>query len=195
MPGTGPFTVNAQRITTGVRLYFQSRDWQVAGRKIELVAEDDQGDPQVSLTQTQKLVERDRIHTLIEYLTTAVDVRGPRLCHAAEIADPRGVGLERVGPSRVAAAVAVHVPQLHLVLRNRQVAGRVDVPAGQPPQGRARWRATFGGALEPAFAYKTTFEKLGGRIVAEIKPPVATVDWAPWVAQIGRAVAEADNRW
>jgi len=57
MPGTGPFTVNAQRITTGVRLYFQSKDWQVAGRKIELVAEDDQGDPQVSLTQTQKLVE------------------------------------------------------------------------------------------------------------------------------------------
>ncbi len=45
MPGTGPFTVNAERITTGVRVYFQGKDWQVAGRKIELTIEDDQGEP------------------------------------------------------------------------------------------------------------------------------------------------------
>ena len=47
MPGTGPFTVNAQRITTGVRALFQTKEWQVAGRKIELLTEDDQGQPPV----------------------------------------------------------------------------------------------------------------------------------------------------
>ena len=61
MPASGPFTVNAQRITTGVRQFFETKGWQVAGRKIELVAEDDQGEPQTSLTKAQKLVERDRI--------------------------------------------------------------------------------------------------------------------------------------
>jgi branched-chain amino acid transport system substrate-binding protein len=191
MPGTGPFTVNAQRITTGVRLYFQSKDWQVAGRKIELVAEDDQGDPQVSLTKTQKLVERDRIHTLIGYLTT------PSTYAARDYVTRQKLPTLAVSASN--GLVHPGSPQRSPYMFRSYISyygiGK-SLAEWMYRQGNHRKvvlvASNFGGALEPAFAYKTTFEKLGGRIVAEIKPPVASVDWAPWVAQIGRAVAEAD---
>jgi len=43
----------------------------------------------------------------------------------------------------------------------------------------------FGGAQEPAFAFKHTFQKLGGQVLAEPKPPLGTADWGPWVTQAG----------
>ncbi len=50
----------------------------------------------------------------------------------------------------------------------------------------------FGGALEPAFAFKYTFQKLGGQVTTEIRPPLGTADWGPWIAQVGGAASGAD---
>jgi len=52
--------------------------------------------------------------------------------------------------------------------------------------------SNFGGALEPAFAFTTTFQKLGGQIVIQIRPPLATVDWSPWLSQVAAAMPNAD---
>jgi branched-chain amino acid transport system substrate-binding protein len=191
MPGTGPFTVNAQRITTGVRTFFQTKEWQVAGRKIELLTEDDQGQPQVSLTKAQKLVEQDKVHALIGFLTTP-----------STYAVRDYVTRQKMPTLAVSASTGLIHPgsaqRSPYIFRSYISYYGVGKSLAEWMYGKGGHRkvvlvaSNFGGALEPAFAFKTTFVKLGGQIVAEIKPPVATVDWAPWVAQIARAVGEAD---
>ena len=191
MPGTGPFTVNAERITTGVRVFFQSKDWQVAGRKIELVTEDDQGEPQVSLTKAQKLVERDKINALIGFLTTpstyaARDYVTKQKMPTIAVSASNGLvhpGSPQRSPYMFRSYISYYGIGKSLADWTFRKAGHKRVILVS---------SNFAGALEPAFAFKTTFTKLGGQIVSEIKPPVGTVDWAPWVAQIGRDVAGAD---
>ena len=191
MPGTGPFTVNAERVTTGVRLFLQSKDWRVAGRKIELLAEDDQGDPQISLTKAQKLVERDHVQALIGFLTTpstyaardyVTTHRMPTLVVSASngLVHP---GSPQRSPYMFRSYISYYGIGKALAEWMYRTGGHRKVVLVS---------SNFGGALEPAFAFKTTFVKLGGRVVSEIKPPVATIDWGPWVAQIARVVGDAD---
>jgi branched-chain amino acid transport system substrate-binding protein len=191
MPASGPFTVNAQRITTGVRQFFETKGWQVAGRKIELVAEDDQGEPQTSLTKAQKLVERDRINALIGFLTT------PSTYAARDYVTRQKMPTLAVSSSTglVAPGSPQRSPYMFRTYISYYGIGKA-LADWMYRKGNFRKvvlvASNFGGALEPAFAYKTTFTQLGGQIVTEIKPPVATVDWAPWVAQVGRAIPGAD---
>lgn len=191
MPASGPFTVNAQRITTGVRQFFETKGWQVAGRKIELLTEDDQGEPQTSLTKAQKLVERDRINALIGFLTT------PSTYAARDYVTRQKMPTLAVSAST--GLVAPGSPQRSPYMFRTYISYYgVGKALAEWMYRKGSFRkvvlvaSNFGGAIEPAFAYKTAFTTLGGQVVAEVKPPVATVDWAPWVAQIGRAVAGAD---
>src|ERR1700722_2083985 len=45
----------------GMNLYFDEIGWQAGGRKIELIKEDDQFNPQVGLQKIRKLVESDQV--------------------------------------------------------------------------------------------------------------------------------------
>jgi len=49
---------------TGIELYLQEIGYQVAGRKIELLVEDDEANPATGLTKTRKLVEKDGVHIM-----------------------------------------------------------------------------------------------------------------------------------
>lgn len=191
MPGSGPFTVNGQRVTTAVRLFFESKGWQVAGRKIELVREDTEGKPDVGLTKTQKLVERDRVHALIAFITT------PGTYAARDY-----ITAQKIPAVVVSGATALVHPGSPMrspyIFRSYMSLYGTGKALAEWMHGKGGYRkvvlvaSNFGGALEPAFAFKTAFGKLGGQVVTEIKPPVGTVDWGPWISQIGAAAANAD---
>ena len=48
-----------------MNLYFDSIDWTVAGRKIEIIKEDDQFNPQIGLQKAKKLIESDNVDLVI----------------------------------------------------------------------------------------------------------------------------------
>ncbi len=62
---TGGLAYAGENNLNGMNLYFDSIDWTVAGRKIELVKEDDQFNPQVGLQKAKKLVESDKVDLVI----------------------------------------------------------------------------------------------------------------------------------
>src|SRR5438445_11153657 len=49
---------------SGCELYWQETGWRVAGRKLEVTLEDNEGLPATALTKARKLVENDRVHML-----------------------------------------------------------------------------------------------------------------------------------
>src|SRR6266851_6496808 len=47
---------------SGSELYWQESGWQIAGRKLEVILEDNEGLPATALTKLRKLVESDHVH-------------------------------------------------------------------------------------------------------------------------------------
>src|SRR6202451_2568786 len=62
---TGGLAYAGENNFNGMSLYFDSINWTVAGRKIEIVKEDDQFNPQVGLQKAKKLVESDNVDLLV----------------------------------------------------------------------------------------------------------------------------------
>ena len=63
-PLSGGFVANGKDMLMGFQLYLEEIGYQVAGRKIELLVEDDEAIPATSLTKTRKLVEKDEVHMM-----------------------------------------------------------------------------------------------------------------------------------
>src|ERR1035438_1622046 len=62
---TGVVAYAAENNLNGMSLYLDSINWTIAGRKIELIKEDDQFNPQVGLQKAKKLVESDNVDLLV----------------------------------------------------------------------------------------------------------------------------------
>ena len=62
---TGGIAYAAEISLNAMNLYFDSINWTVAGRKIEIIKEDDQFNPQVGLQKAKKLIESDKVDLLV----------------------------------------------------------------------------------------------------------------------------------
>src|SRR5262249_59521941 len=60
-PLTGAIAAAGKDMYSGCELYWQESAWQMAGRKVEVVLEDNEGNPAIALTKLRKLVENDRV--------------------------------------------------------------------------------------------------------------------------------------
>src|ERR1700733_11345637 len=61
---TGAIAYAADNNLNAMNLYFDKIGWTVAGRKIEIIKEDDQFNAQVGLQKAKKLVESDDVDML-----------------------------------------------------------------------------------------------------------------------------------
>src|SRR5205814_8034493 len=63
-PLSGPIAAAGKDMYAGCELYWQETGWQMAGRKVEVVLEDNEGNPATTLTKARKLVESDKVNML-----------------------------------------------------------------------------------------------------------------------------------
>jgi hypothetical protein len=63
-PLSGAIAAAGKDMYSGCELYWQETGWQAAGRKIEVILEDNEGLPATALTKARKLVESDKVHVL-----------------------------------------------------------------------------------------------------------------------------------
>src|SRR5437762_5831175 len=61
-PLSGAIAAAGKDMYSGCELYWQESGWQMAGRKVEVVLEDNEGNPATALVKLRKLVENDRVH-------------------------------------------------------------------------------------------------------------------------------------
>jgi branched-chain amino acid transport system substrate-binding protein len=62
---TGPASYAADHSLKAMSLYFDRIGWTIAGRKIELIKEDDQFNAQMGLQKAKKLIESDRVDMIV----------------------------------------------------------------------------------------------------------------------------------
>src|SRR5438445_11815170 len=63
-PLSGAIAAAGKDMYSGCELYWQETGWQAGGRKLEVILEDNEGQPAAALTKARKLVENDKVHML-----------------------------------------------------------------------------------------------------------------------------------
>ncbi len=61
---TGLLAPTGKEMQEGFQFYFDQVGGQCGGRKVEIISEDDEGNPNTALTRLRKLIERDQIKVL-----------------------------------------------------------------------------------------------------------------------------------
>ena len=65
IPTTGPIARPAREVLIGLDMYFESIGYTVAGRKLEVIKEDETADVQTGVAKARKLIEKDQVECLI----------------------------------------------------------------------------------------------------------------------------------
>ncbi|MBM4438961.1 MAG: ABC transporter substrate-binding protein [Candidatus Rokubacteria bacterium] len=182
-PLTGPFAQIGKDMVSGTELYLDEIGRQMGGRKVELIVEDDEGNPATALNKSRKLVEQDRVAVLT----------GGLLANVGYALQPYidGQRVPATYPVMAADDITQRKPAKYIV--------RTGWATSQPMHPFAEWVAkntrhrkiAFIG-MDYAFGYETlggfqaVFEKEGGQIVQKIWTPLNTNDFAPFLAQVKR---------
>ena len=180
LPMSGPFAAYGKQIEHGVRLYLATKGDTFGGRKVELIIKDDSpgtaGD--VSKRLAQELVVKDKVDILAGFgLTPSAFAVAP-------------VATEAKKPMVVmnAATSAITTKSNYLV--------RASMTLPQNTAPIASWAAKngiknvftlvadFGPGQDAEAQFKKTFTAAGGKIVGEVRVPVANPDYGPFLQKI-----------
>jgi len=183
----GPLTGGAAVIGTGevngIKLRLKQLDNKLGGRPVELIVEDDAGDPTTGLTKAQKLVERDKVDVFL----------GPLLSHVV-LAVQDYVGKNGVPqltfvaqPPEAAKYPTTFVPSWNAVQIGRLFGDYAAKKLGHKKAIIVSSKYVFGTRVSDGF--REGFTAAGGSIVREVYPPLGTPDFAPFLGGLPPADA------
>jgi len=193
LPYTGVIAINGQETSKGVEFYFAKVGNKVGGREIQLVKEDDEAKPDVGLTKTRKLIERDRVDVLIGPVHSGVALAIRDYVHA------QGVPLiVPVAFTRDLTAPGKASPWLFRVVETTDqgnFAMGTWVLKKTPYRKFVVMASDFVAGRHSVEAFIAAFRAAGGEIVKEIYAPLNTPDFAPYMAQVAGLTADAVYAW
>lgn len=163
----------------GMNLYLNSIGNSIAGRKIEIIKEDDEINPQVGLQKLKKLVESDKCDLItgiqasnvamaaVQYLRQS---QAYMLCSGAGLVNLAYTGLPYFFRSSVD-TYPIHEAMGQWVYEN--ISKEILLSASDFAGGR--------GSLNE---FKAGFTSKGGKIIKEIYPPLGNNDFSPYLADM-----------
>src|SRR2546426_488969 len=183
-PLTGIFAQAGKDMLEGLKMGFEQAGHQAAGRKIELLEEDTEGNPATAQAKYRKLAQQDRINVLA------------------------GVLLSNIGYALVPPIERDQIPTLFLTTpddltkrRRTKWIMRSNFSASQPMHALGdyaaktlRYKRVAAIAMDNAFGhegiggFQRVFEDHGGLVVQKTWVPLNALDFAPYLAQIRRDV-------
>ena len=182
LPTTGVYASLGQNLLNGMELYFEENNWEIAGKKIEVIHEDSEADPQVSLRKLRKLMDQDNIDILTGPVSTAV---------AYALRD-------EVDKKKLPYLVS-HAGGNDLVRSKRSdYIWRSSFSSWQIGHSMGEWAyenvgkkiyltaADYAFGHEVAEAFKEAYTKAGGEIVDEVYPPLGNNDFSSYLAKMNR---------
>jgi branched-chain amino acid transport system substrate-binding protein len=188
-PLSGPYTSLGQHALSGMKVCFEQRGWTVAGRKIELIVEDTELNPQVAMRKARKLVEKDEVDILMGVVSSAIGyalkdyVTRAKKVWVACAAGADGV-FKKANFSPYAFGSRASTSQISATMGRWLLKSkgykRVFITGPDYAMGR-----------EMTKAFKEGWGSAGGPpAVGEVLAPVGTNDYAPYLAQIKNAEPE-----
>ncbi|PYM36466.1 MAG: ABC transporter substrate-binding protein [Candidatus Rokuibacteriota bacterium] len=180
-PLSGAIAAAGKDMYSGCELYWQETGWRVAGRKLEVTLEDNEGLPATALTKLRKLVESDRVHV----------VAGVILSNVAYALVPyiEQQGIPTLYPINSADDLTQRRRPRWLVRTGFSAGGNMH-PFGEYAAKVLGYRKVATIGLDYAFGWETVggfhkaFEDNGGQVIQKLWVPLNVQDYGPYLAQV-----------
>lgn len=178
---SGPFTNFGEGIKKGVEIYLDQHDNKLGGRKVEVVVEDDENNPQVALRKYNKLIEQDKVDLIIGTDTSTV---------LYAIRDAVDAGKVPLIDSIAAGNDISWSKKSDYIYRsassNWQIGSSPGIFAAQKLGKKKAYVVSYDnpGGIEQAEAFKRDFEAGGGQVLKIEYPKPGTSDFATYLTQI-----------
>ena len=182
-PLSGGMAANGKDMLTGIELYLDEIGYQVAGRKIEFLVEDDEANPATGLTKTRKLVEKDGVHLMTGGLMASTAYALAPYIDSKEI------------PMTYPIMSADDITQRKIpkwIIRTGWASCQPHQPFGEYAYNVLKFRKISVIAYDFAFGWECVggfhkgFEDSGGRVLQKIWVPLTAQDMSPYLAQISK---------
>ena len=176
---TGGLAYAAEGNLNAMNLYFDSINWTVAGRKIEIIKEDDQFNPQVGLQKAKKLVESDKVDLVvgIQASNVALAVLNYMKQQKAFYV-VSGAGTDAITWDRYPYLFRTSISAYQL---STPMANYVYDNLGKEIVTTA---SDYAGGRDVIAQFKGPYVARGGKILKEIWPPLGTTDFSPYLTDI-----------
>jgi branched-chain amino acid transport system substrate-binding protein len=183
VPLSGGMAATGKDMLNGMQLYLEEIGYQAAGRKIELIVEDDEAVPATSLTKTRKLVEKDGVHLMTGGLMASTGYALAPYIDSKEIPTTypimapddltqrqRAKWIVRTGWNSSQPNHALGEYTFQTLKHKKAVIMGLDYAFG--------W--------ESAGGFQKTFEEAGGKVIQKIWCPLTVTDFSPYLSQISK---------
>jgi branched-chain amino acid transport system substrate-binding protein len=178
---SGALAAGGKQMEDGLRLFLKERNNMVAGRKVELIVADTAGQPAITKTKTQELVEKDKVDVII----------GPLAAFEALAIDSyvRTAGVPVISPSAAAEDLTQRKPNPWFV-RAVGTSAQPAHPMGEYAAKDLKYKRIaiiaddFAFGHEIAAGFQRTFEENGGQVVQKLWPPLNVADYGSYIGQI-----------
>jgi branched-chain amino acid transport system substrate-binding protein len=182
-PMTGGAAQIGKDMTNGLAMWLEENGNQIAGRKVEVIVEDTQGQPQIALTKLQKLVENDRVQVLA----------GGLFAHVGYALAPKvdQYKVPMLYPVMAADDLTQRKPA-KWVVRNGWTSSQPSHPFGEYVAKTLGYKKVVTIGIDYAFGWEVvggfqkSYEEAGGQVVQKLWAPLNTTDFAPYLSQIRR---------
>lgn len=176
---SGATASNGNANWNGMNLYFEQNNWELLGRKVELVKEDDQFNPQVGLQKIKKLVESDKVDLVCGVQGSNVAMAlFPFIRQTQTFLIISGAGSSAVTWQRIPTMFRTSLSAWQL---SSAIADWLFETVGKEVVISA---TDYAGGHDVMDEFRGIFVKRGGKILKEIYPPLGTTDFSVYLADI-----------
>jgi branched-chain amino acid transport system substrate-binding protein len=178
---SGALAAGGKQMEDGLRLFLKERNNMIAGRKVELIVADTAGQPAITKTKTQELVEKDKVNVII----------GPLAAFEALAIDDyiRKSETPIISPSAAAEDLTQRNPNPWFV-RAVGTSAQANHALGEYAAKELKYKRIamiaddFAYGHELSAGFQRTFEENGGKVVQKLWSPLNVADYGTYISQI-----------
>jgi branched-chain amino acid transport system substrate-binding protein len=187
LPYSGVYAELGNSITQAMELVFARENWMVAGRKLEMIKEDDEMKPPIGVRKTEKLIDSDRVDILTGPVHSGILMAMRDKVHNSKtILIVSNAGADAISRERCSKWIF-----------------RTSFSNWQPCQPMGGWVAknvakevfqiapNYQAGKDMMAAFRETFLPAGGKVVTEDYPKLGETDYAPYLTKIKQSGAKA----
>jgi branched-chain amino acid transport system substrate-binding protein len=174
-PLTGPQAASGRQMVAGAQLYMALNGNKAGNKTIQLVVRDDQGTADITRRIAQELIVNEKVAVISGFgLTPLAMAVGPVISQAKVPAVIMVAGTSSiVGTSPYFARVSFTLPQNTFPVAEWAVKNGI--------KNVVSLVSDYGPGLDAQNTFKKTFEAAGGKVLDQLKAPLESPDFAPFL--------------
>ncbi len=178
VPMTGGQASTGKQIDNAIKLYMQQNGATVAGKKIEVILKDDAALPDNTKRLAQELIVNDKVNIIAGFGVTPAALAAAPLATQAKVPEVvMAAGTSIITEkSPYIVRTSFTLPQSSTVIGDWAVKNGIKTVAVLV--------SDYAPGADALAAFKEHFEAGGGKIVEEIKVPLANPDFAPFLQRM-----------